>query len=134
MTAKSAKSARYPAMSAALDKTRLMLVAIGGPRGWSDTKDHWRNKLARKVNLNARRVRAILSNSEGVRLSADEYLQIEQAYSDARASLEALSILAGDAALRAGRAAAGPSRDAIRQSEPTDGSERAAPDAAFRPR
>jgi hypothetical protein len=54
-----------------------MLVAIGGPRSWDDTKDHWRNRLARKVDMNARRVRAILSNNEDVRLSADEFLRIE---------------------------------------------------------
>jgi hypothetical protein len=64
-------------MSAALDKARPMLVAIGGPRSWDDTKDHWRNRLARKVGINARRVRAILSKNEDVRLSADEYLSIE---------------------------------------------------------
>jgi len=60
----------------ALDKVRPMLVAIGGKREWDDTKDHWRNKLARKVGINARRVRAILSG-EPIRLSADEYLSIE---------------------------------------------------------
>jgi len=53
-----------------------MLVAIGGPRSWDDTKDHWRNRLARKVDMNARRVRAILSN-EPMKLSADEYFRIE---------------------------------------------------------
>ena len=79
MSAKSSITAGVKAMSAAfsaLDKARPMLVAIGGPREWSDTKDHWRNKLARKVGLNARRVRAILSG-EQIRLSADEYLSIE---------------------------------------------------------
>lgn len=64
-------------MSAALERVRPMLVAIGGPRSWDDTKDHWRNRLARKVGINARRVRAILSKNEDVRLSADEYLSIE---------------------------------------------------------
>ncbi len=79
MFAKSSKVAGVKAMSAALsalEKARPMLVAIGGHREWSDTKDHWRNKLARKVGLNARRVRAILSG-EQIRLSADEYLSIE---------------------------------------------------------
>jgi hypothetical protein len=79
MSAMSSKAAEFKAMSAAfsaLDKVRPMLVAIGGPRSWDDTKDHWRNKLARKVGLNARRVRAILSG-EQIRLSADEYLSIE---------------------------------------------------------
>jgi hypothetical protein len=76
MTTKSSKPAKGSAMSAALDRVRPMLVALGGPRQWDDTKDHWRNKLARKVGLNARRVRAILSG-EQIRLSADEYLSIE---------------------------------------------------------
>lgn len=85
-------------MSAALsaiDRARPMLVAIGGPRGWSDTKDHWRNKLARKVGLNARRVRAILSG-EQVRLTADEYLTIQERFEALdRRLAEDLAALAG---------------------------------------
>jgi hypothetical protein len=77
MPAKSSIPAKGSAMSAALDRVRPMLVALGGPRQWDDTKDHWRNRLARKVGINARRVRAILSNNEDVRLSADEFLSIE---------------------------------------------------------
>lgn len=77
MPAKSSNPAKGSAMSAALSQARLMLVAIGGPRGWSDTKDHWRNRLARKVDMNARRVRAILSNNEKVSLTADEFINIE---------------------------------------------------------
>lgn len=74
-------------MSAALERVRPMLVAIGGPRGWSDTKDHWRNRLARRLDMNARRVRAILSNNEKVSLSADEYLRIEVRLTSALASI-----------------------------------------------
>lgn len=79
MAVKSSISAGSSAMSAvsALERIRPMLVAIGGPRSWDDTKDHWRNRLARKVGINARRIRAILSASEKVTLSADEYLNIE---------------------------------------------------------
>jgi len=77
MPAKSSKSAGGSAMSAALNQIRPMLVALGGPRGWSDTKDHWQQRLARKVDMNARRVRAILSNNEKVSLTADEYIRIE---------------------------------------------------------
>jgi len=80
MTAKPSISAKGSAMSAALELVRPMLVAIGGSRGWDDTKDHWRNKLARKVGINARRVRAILSKNEDVRLTADEYLAIEERF------------------------------------------------------
>lgn len=77
MPAKLSIPAGNSAMSAALERVRPMLVALGGPRSWDDTKDHWRNRLARKVGINARRVRAILSRNEDVRLSADEYLSIE---------------------------------------------------------
>lgn len=63
----------------ALERIRPMLVAIGGPRSWDDTKDHWRNRLARKVGINARRIRAILSG-EKIKVSADEYLSIEARY------------------------------------------------------
>lgn len=133
--AKSSISAKAKAMSAvsALDKARPMLVAIGGPRSWDDTKDHWRNKLARTVGLNPRRIRAILS-SEPIRLTADEYLQIEQAYSDARASLAALSILAGDAETLADRLAQGSGREALRRGEPADGPERAGAASSVRSR
>tara|TARA_R110000868_G_scaffold411706_1_gene707784 strand:- start:19259 stop:19609 length:351 start_codon:yes stop_codon:yes gene_type:complete len=65
-----------------------MLAAIGGPRAWDDTKDHWRNKLARKVGISARRVRAILSGTEEVRLTADEYLSIEAQFQARLAELD----------------------------------------------
>jgi hypothetical protein len=97
---KSSKPAKGSAMSAALSQARLMLVAIGGPRSWDDTKDHWRNRLARKVDMNARRVRSILSN-EPMKLSADEYFRIE-------ARFNALDERLGGH-LRALDAAAGPS-------------------------
>lgn len=99
MTVKSSKSAGDSAMSAALERIRPMLVAIGGPRSWDDTKDHWRNRLARKVGINARRVRAILSG-EKIRLSADEYINIESRFValDARiaAAHEAMAPHAGE--------------------------------------
>lgn len=72
----------------AIEKVRPMLAAIGGPRSWDDTKDHWRNKLARKVGINARRIRAILSGTEEVRLTADEYLSIEAQFQARVADLD----------------------------------------------
>jgi len=78
-----------------------MLVAIGGPRSWDDTKDHWRNRLARKVGINARRIRAILSG-EKIKVSADEYLSIEARFLALGQRLEedlrALSGASGDEA------------------------------------
>lgn len=98
---KSSISAKDSAMSAALERVRPMLVAIGGPRSWDDTKDHWRNRLARLVQMSPRRVRAILSASEKVSLSADEYLHIEARFRalDGRIEedLRALSAGSGDA-------------------------------------
>lgn len=106
MPAKSSIAARIPAMSAALDRVRPMLAAIGGARGWNDTKDHWRNKVARKVEMSARRVRAILSGTEKVSLTADEYLRIEERFRalDKRLSedLGALSGLPPACEVRAG--------------------------------
>lgn len=72
----------------AIEKVRPMLAAIGGPRAWDDTKDHWRNKLARKVGISARRIRAILSGTEEVRLTADEYLSIEAQFQARLAELD----------------------------------------------
>ena len=111
MPTKLSKTVGNSAMSAALDRVRPMLIAIGGQRLWDDTKDHWRNRLARKVDMNARRVRAILSNNEKVSLSADEYLRIEERFCalDQRIAenLRALDADAGNAPasqVRAGRA------------------------------
>lgn len=79
------------------ERARLMVIAIGGPREWNDTKESWRARIARKVALlNPRRVRAILSG-EKIRLTADEYLAIERVYETANASLAALSGLASQA-------------------------------------
>lgn len=98
-------------MSAALERVRPMLIALGGPRSWDDTKDHWRNRLARNVGINARRVRAILSNNEKVSLTADEFIHIEARFRalDGRIQedLRALSAGSGDEApceVRAGGA------------------------------
>ena len=108
---KSSKIAKGSAMSAALERVRPMLIAIGGQRLWDDTEDHWRNRLARKVDMNARRVRAILSNNEKVSLTADEYIRIEERFCalDQRIAenLRALDADAGNAPtrqVRAGRA------------------------------
>jgi hypothetical protein len=87
-------------MSAAVtanEQARAMIIAIGGPRRWNDTKESWRARIARKVALlNPRRVRAILSG-EKLRLSADEFLAIKRVYDDATTSLAAFSHLAGNA-------------------------------------
>jgi hypothetical protein len=120
MTAKSSKPAKGSAMSAALERVRPMLVAIGGPRSWDDTKDHWRNRLARRLDMNARRVRAILSNNEKVSLSADEYLRIEARFRalDERLGehLRALDAAAGPSAPGEVRAGGTPDQRADRQS------------------
>lgn len=108
MPAKSSIFAKDSAMSAALERVRPMLIAIGGQRLWDDTKDHWRNKVARRVEMSARRVRAILSGTEKVSLTADEYLRIEERFRalDQRLSedLGALSGLPPAGQVRAGGA------------------------------
>lgn len=112
-------SAKDSAMSAALERVRPMLVAIGGPRSWDDTKDHWRNRLARRLDMNARRVRAILSNNEKVSLSADEYLHIEARFraldSRIEEDLRALSAGCGDAPSGEVRAGGAPDQGARRE-------------------
>lgn len=112
MTAKSSKSAGDTAMSAALERVRPMLIALGGPRGWSDTKDHWRNRLARKVDMNARRVRAILSN-EKVSLTADEFINIEARFRalDERLGEHLRALSAADRDAPAGEVRAGGTSD-----------------------
>jgi len=107
----------------AVVRARDMLCDIAGQRGWNDTRESWLARGARKAGLSLRRARAIFYQ-EPIRLDADEYLRIEQAYSHARASMEALSILAGDAEARADRLAQGPGREALRRGEQADGAER----------
>jgi len=100
-------------MSAALDRVRPMLVALGGPRGWSDTKDHWQQRLARKVDMNARRVRAILSNNEKVSLTADEYIRIEARFRalDERLTANLRALDAADRDAPSGEVRAGRTQD-----------------------
>ena len=91
----------------ATERARAMVIAIGGPRNWDDTKESWRARLARKLRVTPRRVRALLSPSEKLRLSADEYVRIETLYLRADQAVETISGLARDADVR--RAAFGES-------------------------
>jgi hypothetical protein len=103
---KSSKRIGDPSMSAAIsatDRARFMVLNIGGPRPFGDTKESWCARVARKLALTPRRVRALLSNSEKIRLSADEYVRIEALYLGAGEAVEALQRLASEADLRAHR-------------------------------
>jgi hypothetical protein len=89
---------------------------IGGPLDWNSNKESWRAKTARKIKLatgtlSPRRVRAILSNTEKVRLTADEYVAIEQAWVAAGGCMEAFSDLAREADVAAYSAALSASDD-----------------------
>lgn len=132
MSEKSSKAVEDKAMLAAYtanERARLMVIQIGGPRGWNDTKESWRARIARKVALlNPRRVRAILSG-EKIRLTADEYLAIERAYTAARTSVDGLSALASDADLRTHTAAPREGAAPVCQGEPADRQERPSTDA-----
>lgn len=75
-------------------KAREMIIDLCGERGWNDTRESWFARGARRVGtITARRVRAIFHN-EPIRLSANEYLDIERAYVRAHAALEKVSSLA----------------------------------------
>ena len=117
----------------AVVRARDMLCDLAGPRGWHDTRESWLARGARKAGLSLRRARAIFYQ-EPIRLDADEYLQIEQAYSDARASLATLSILARDAEAGADRLAQGPGREAFCRGEQADGPERSGATSTVRSR
>lgn len=110
MAEKPSMSAGGKAMSAAQlvnEQARSMLIEVGGPLGWNDTRESWRARLARSVGINPRRVRSILSR-EKIRLGADEYLLIVQAHRKANNALEEISDLASDANLQAHRYGARP--------------------------
>jgi hypothetical protein len=92
-----------PAVNAAT-KARSMLIDLSGPRGWNDTRESWLEKGARRASLTLRRARAIFYN-EKLKLSADEYLNIEAAYNAAQVALGQAELLARNAAALAGAAA-----------------------------
>lgn len=129
------KPSKYQEKSAvsATVRARDMLCDLSGPRGWNDTRESWLARGARKAGLSIRRARALFY-AEPIRLSADEYLAIEKAYENAHSALAALSVLAGDADVRADRAAAGRSGAPVREGEPADGPERPAAHASVQSR
>ncbi len=109
MSEKSSKSdgvASMSAVAAPRDRAREMVLALGGPIRWGETKERIREKCAWKLNhlssvvFSLRRVRAILSN-EKIRLEADEYFAIERAWERANQAVASLSRLARDADLSA---------------------------------
>lgn len=99
----------------ATDKARAMAIVIGGPLAWNDTKESWRARLARKIASTPRRVRALLSNNEKLRLGADEYLAIQAAYERSTQAVAEAQDMAWDAALRRDRARRG--TDALEEGE-----------------
>lgn len=114
-------------------KARDMLCDLSGPRGWSDTRESWLARGARRAGLSIRRARAIFYQ-EPIRLDADEYLAIERAHQTAHAAVAALEPLARDAALRAGEADAGTSGGTHGEGGPADREECPASDATVRSR
>lgn len=136
MVEKSSKSAGGKAMSAAVtasEQARHMVIELGGPLQWSDTKDSWRVRIARKLHLNPRRVRAILSR-ERIKLSADEYLVIQTHYQHAFGALASLSSLASQADVRAGGGNGPRGGSPLREGERADGEAFTGAASTFRPR
>lgn len=87
-------------------KAHDMLVGLCGPRGWNDTRESWLARGARKAKLSLRRARAIFYQ-EPIRLTAEEYLAIQDAFEAADAVVAAIRNLAGEADLRRHPAAEG---------------------------
>lgn len=88
------------------ERARTMVIALAGPRDWSDTRGSWLSRVARKLHLSPRRIRAIFYQ-EKIRLSADEYLLIDQAFRRANDALEEISDLASHSNLQIRRAREG---------------------------
>lgn len=83
-----------------------MLREVCGPRGWNDTRESWLARGARAIGMSPRRARALFYQ-EPIRLSADEYIAIQEAYEAAQQSMETLSNLAREADVRADRRSGG---------------------------
>ncbi len=70
------------------DDLRDWIAAVAGPRGWGDTRESWLGRAARRLDLPARRVRALFYG-EARRIDAAEYLTIKaRAQNLAQAALE----------------------------------------------
>jgi hypothetical protein len=85
-------------MSAAI-RARSMLCEVSGPRGWSDTREAWLSRGARKLGISFSRAKKLFYQ-EPIRLGADEYHEIERNYAAAYAAMAALSHMAGSPDLR----------------------------------
>ena len=95
----------------ALDWARRHLLALCLPRGWNDTHERMHERVGKKLAMNPRRVRAIIQKERHTRISGDEVLAIQRAFS----ALESLSALAGAADARAHSEAGDQSEGALRE-------------------
>lgn len=80
-------------------RARLMLCELCGPRGWHDTRESWLARGARKCALTLRRAKALFYE-EPLRLTANEYLRIQDAHQAAHAVVATISTLARGQDLR----------------------------------
>lgn len=94
-----------------------MLINICGPRGWNDTRESWLARGARRARLSLRRAKAIFYQ-EPIRLTADEYVAIQEAYEAAYASLASVSNLARAPHLRLVQTKIGGAEIEARQGRP----------------
>lgn len=102
----------------AVVKAHDMLIDLCGQRGWNDTRESWLARGARKARLSLRRARAIFYQ-EPIRLTADEYIAIQEAFETANAAVAAIRDLAGDADLRRYPAPESEGRRADAQARPS---------------
>jgi hypothetical protein len=105
MTEKQKSPSQIKERTAAMTATARaneMLRDVCGPRGWNDTRESWLARGARIIGMSPRRARALFYQ-EPIRLSADEYIAIQQAYEAAQQSMETLSDLARHADVSAHR-------------------------------
>lgn len=102
-TEKRSESKEKSAVTAVV-KAHVMLIGLCGPRGWNDTRESWLTRGAKRARLSLRRAKAIFYQ-EPIKLTADEYIAIQEAYDAATSSVAALSGLASDAEIRAGQIA-----------------------------
>lgn len=100
-TEKRSESKEKSAVTAVV-KAHVMLIGLCGPRGWNDTRESWLTRGARRARLSLRRAKAIFYQ-EPIKLTADEYIAIQEAYDAATSAVEALQSLAGEAEVRAHR-------------------------------
>lgn len=81
----------------ATEVARSRFIELCGPRPWNGTRVSWLANGARKARLTFRKAKSLFYNEQKLRLSADEYVAIEDAWEASTQAVAASELLARNA-------------------------------------